>query len=268
MITSPDNPTVKRIRGLAMSAPTHRQAERAFVVEGVRAIEEALAAGSSPDVVLYDETALTRTERGTALLARVHDLPGARPAGPGVLAIAAETMQSQGILGIFPIPTWPTPRPGPTLPLLVVCDGLRDPGNLGTIVRTAEAAGVGGLWLTPDCVDLYNPKVVRAGMGAHFRLPTWPDSAWPAIAATLAALGVTLVAALDAAAPTPYYTLDWRQPAALVVGGEAAGLSPAARAAAASLAAIPMPGTAESLNAAVAAAVVLFEALRQRATSS
>lgn len=266
MITSPANPTVKLIHALGVPTPGRRRAERAFVVEGVRAVEEALASGPPPRVLLYDEAALGRTERGAALLARLRGYPAAQPAMPAALAAAADTVHSQGVVGVFPFPDWPPLAPGGTgVPLLLVLDGLRDPGNLGTILRTAEAAGVGGVWLTPDCVDLYNPKVVRAGMGAHFRLPSWPDADWPAIQAGLARLGVSQIVALDAAAPVAYYDLDWCGPAALVLGSEAHGLSPAGRAAATVLAAIPMPGQAESLNAALAAGIVLFDALRQRA---
>jgi TrmH family RNA methyltransferase len=265
MITSSANPTVKLIHALTASLPGRRRAERAFVVEGVRAVEEALGSGSPPRVLLYDEAALGRTERGAALLARLRGHRAAQPATPAALAAAADTVHSQGVVGVFPFPDWPPLAPGgATVPLLLVLDGLKDPGNLGTILRTAEAAGVGGVWLTPDCVDLYNPKVVRAGMGAHFRLPAWPDAAWPAIQADLARLGVRQIVALDAHAPTAYYALDWRGPAALVLGSEAHGLSPAGRATAITPAAIPMPGQAESLNAALAAGIVLFEALRQR----
>lgn len=267
MITSPANPTVKLIHALGAPTPGRRRAERAFVVEGVRAVEEALSSGQPARVLLYDEAALARTPRGTSLLARLRGHRAAQPVTPAVLAAAAETVHSQGVVGVFPFPDWPPLVPdGGAVPLLLVLDGLKDPGNLGTLLRTAEAAGVGGIWLTPDCVDLYNPKVVRAGMGAHFRLPAWPDAEWPAIRAEFARLGVAQIVALDAHALTAYYALDWRGPAALVLGSEAHGLSPAGRAAATVPAAIPMPGQAESLNAALAAGIVLFEALRQRAT--
>ena len=265
MITSPSNPTVKLIRLLGAPGPARRRAEQAFVVEGVRALEEALNSGREPRVVLYDEEALGRTARGASLLARLRAHRAAQPAVPAALAAAADTIHSQGVVGVFPTLDWPPPEPGgAAAPLALALDGLKDPGNLGAILRTAEAAGVTGVWLTPDSVDLYNPKVVRAAMGAHFRLPAWPDRAWPAIRADLARLGVAQIVALDAGAATAYDALDWREPAALVVGGEAHGLSPAARAAATVRAAIPMPGQAESLNAAIATAVVLFEALRRR----
>ena len=264
MITSATNPTIKLIRLLGAPTPARRQAEQAFLVEGVRALEEALNSGREPRLVLYDDAALERTARGASLLARLRAHRAAQPATPAALAAAAETVHSQGVVGIFPFLTWPPPAAGASPPLALVLDGLKDPGNLGTILRTAEAAGITGVWLTPECVDLYNPKVVRGAMGAHFRLPAWPDADWPTIRADLARLGITQRTALDAGAATPYDALDWRAPAALIVGSEAHGLSPTARAAATMRAAIPMPGQAESLNAGVAAAIVLFEALRQR----
>jgi TrmH family RNA methyltransferase len=113
-------------------------------------------------------------------------------------------------------------------------------------------------------VDLYNPKVVRAGAGVHFRLPCYLDQEWPTIRAEMERLGVAQLAALDARGEVPYYAVDWRQPAALIVGNEAHGLSPGARQAATVRVAIPMRGGTESLNAAMAATVVIFEALRQR----
>jgi len=266
MITSAANPTIRRVRALGTAAPQARRAARAFVVEGVRAVEEALDGGALPSLVLYDPVALAGTPRGSALLERLADLRVAQPASRGALFAAAETVQPQGVLAVFPQPDWPVPTVSTDPPLVLICDSLRDPGNLGTILRGGEAAGVTGCWLTPDCVDLYNPKVVRAGAGVHFRLPTYPDQEWPAICAALAQLGVGTIAALDMAGDVPYYAADWRPAAALIVGNEAHGLSPAALVAATRRVAIPMRGSTESLNAAMATSVVLFEALRQRST--
>jgi TrmH family RNA methyltransferase len=273
MITSTTNPTIKRVRSLGANNLQARRAEGAFVVEGVRAVEEALDGGAQPTLVLYDPEALGGTVRGAALQERLVGLRVAQPASASALAAATDTVQPQGVVAVFPMPTWPAPHSAThqgnpagfrTPPLALVLDSLRDPGNLGTILRGAEAAGVTGCWLTPDCVDLYNPKVVRAGAGVHFRLPCYGDQPWPAIKATLTGLGIGTVAALDAAGEMPYYRADWRQPAALIVGNEAHGLSAAAEAAATLRVAIPMRGGTESLNAAMAASVVLFEALRQR----
>jgi TrmH family RNA methyltransferase len=135
---------------------------------------------------------------------------------------------------------------------------VRDPGNLGTILRSAEAAGVGQVILAPGTVDLYNPKAVRGAMGAHFRLPV-AGLDWPAIAGRLAGRAVWLA---DAAGETPYDQVDWAVPSALIVGGEAAGAGDQAAALATGRVSIPMAGGAESLNAAMAATVILFEAAR------
>lgn len=265
MITSAANPTVKRVRALGSPSPQQRRAERAFVVEGVRAVEEALNGGGHPALLLYDADTLGQTPRGASLLRRVAKLPTAQEATRAALAAASDTVQPQGIVAVFPFPDWPVPVAAPgAAPLYLVLDGLRDPGNLGTLLRSAEAAGVDACLLTPDCVDLYNPKVVRAGVGVHFRLPCYVDQDWPAIRAMLGGLGAMHWAALDSHGDAPYYTVDWRQPAALIVGNEARGLSPAARAAATVRVSIPMRGGAESLNAAMAGSVVLFETLRRR----
>src|SRR5207249_3884755 len=113
-----------------------------------------------------------------------------------------------------------------TAPLVLVCDNIQDPGNLGTILRSAEAAAVQAVYLSSGCVDLYNPKVVRAAMGAHFRLPTFSQS-WPDIARSLNTLGVdeSRMFATDANAATVYHQVDWTQPAALIVSNEAHGPS-------------------------------------------
>jgi RNA methyltransferase, TrmH family len=137
---------------------------------------------------------------------------------------------------------------------------VRDPGNLGTILRSAEAAGAGQTLLAPGTVDLYNPKVVRGAMGAHFRLPV-ASLAWPAIAERFAGRAVWLA---DAAGDVAHDAVDWLAPSALIVGGEAAGAGEEAAGLATGRVRIPMDGGAESLNAAMAATVLLFEIARQR----
>jgi TrmH family RNA methyltransferase len=147
------------------------------------------------------------------------------------------------------------------LTFALVLDGLRDPGNLGTILRTADAAGVQAVFLAPGTVDAYNPKVVRAAMGAHFHVPL-VAAGWTALAGRLRGLSLWLAEARQGLA---YDQVDWRQPSALIIGAEAAGPGDAARRLAPKQVSIPMPGQAESLNAAVAAGIILFEAARQRA---
>jgi TrmH family RNA methyltransferase len=174
-----------------------------------------------------------------------------------VMKAMADTVSPQGVLAVVPFVEL-APLPSPSLGLVV--DRLRDPGNLGAILRSANAAGVGQVILAPKTVDPYNPKVVRGAMGAHFRLPIVALS-WPEIAEALAGVQVLLA---DARAEQAYDEVDWIWPSALIIGGEAHGASQEARELAADTIAIPMHGGVESLNAAVAASVILFEAARQR----
>lgn len=147
-------------------------------------------------------------------------------------------------------------------PLILIADGLQDPGNLGTMIRTADAAGADGVFTTPGTVDLYNPKVLRASMGSLFHLPVLPVSSVARLLSEVTGVGLMVLAA-DAGAEENLYQFDLRGPVLFAVGNEGAGVSPLLLAHSRRVA-IPMPGRAESLNAAVAASILLFEAVRQR----
>jgi TrmH family RNA methyltransferase len=253
MLTSTQNERVKYIRSLARRRI--RQREGRFVVEGTRLIDEVVRAGIKPALVLY-------TEGWTSAPAGERLLPYLQAAGEDVwlvsdpvMATCADTQSPQGVLAVLPFLDLP-PRPG----LILILDQIRDPGNLGTILRSAEAAGAGRVLLTPASVDLYNPKTVRGAMGAHFRLPV-SDLDWPAIAATVQGRAVWLA---EASGDVQYDRVDWTLPSALVVGGETAGFGEEAEALATGRVAVPMRGEAESLNAAMAATVLLFEYARQQ----
>jgi TrmH family RNA methyltransferase len=216
---------------------------------------EVARAGVEPALVLYTE-AWAATPAGQSLLPHLAAAArGAWAATDPVLAACSDTETPQGVVAAVPMLTIP-PRPG----LILVLDGLRDPGNLGTVLRSAEAAGVGQVLLAPGTVDLYNLKTVRGAMGAHFRLSA-AGLDWPAIGARLAGRAVWLA---EASGDTPYDRVDWLAPSALIVGGEAEGAGAGAAALASGRVSIPMAGGAESLNAAMAATVILFEAARQR----
>jgi TrmH family RNA methyltransferase len=253
MITSTKNERVKYIRSLARRRV--RQREGRFVVEGNRLVEELLRAGIQPALLLY-------TQGWAASPAGQQLLPLLLPAAEGdwlvsdaVLAACSDTQTPQGVLAVVPIVPQ-APQPG----LILILDGLRDPGNLGTILRSAEAAGVGQVLLTPGTVDATNPKVVRGAMGAHFRLAV-ETLDWPAVAERAAGRAVWLA---DAAGGIAYDVVDWTVSSALIVGSEAAGAGKEAAALATGRVSIPMAGGGESLNAAMAATVLLFEAARQR----
>jgi len=255
-ITSIQNPRVKRVRALQAHSKT-RRAEQRLVLEGARLLSDALAAGAQPEFALYTET-FAQGAAAQQLLAQLRALNVAcLPVTEAVMAHAAATQTPQGILAVLPLPELPFPSQ-PTL--LLALDGVSEAGNLGTLLRSAAAAGADGVLLLPNCADPFNPKALRAAMGAHFRLPL-KHSTWTQIAAEFAELPFYLA---DASARLPYDAVDWRQPAALIIGSEAHGATDAARQHATQAIAIPMARAAESLNAAAAAAVILFEARRQR----
>jgi len=257
VITSPANQHVKRIRSLA-SDRHERRRERMLVLEGVRLVADALESGATLTLTLYAPDQLQLTPAGAALLQKLRYLPASYEATPQVVAAASDTVHPQGVVALA---SWPRVAPGKP-GLLLVIDAVQDPGNLGTLLRSAEAVGVAQVLCSVGTVDLYAPKVVRSAMGAHFRLAMEQDLSWDAIGERLAS--VDHVYAADPEARMPYYAADWRQPSALLVGNEAHGLSDAARRLATKQIAIPMRGGTESLNVAVAASVILFEALRQR----
>jgi len=174
-----------------------------------------------------------------------------------VLRAAGDPEAPQGILVVLAQRTLPLP---PSLDFVFIPDGMRDPGNLGTMLRTAAAAGAQAVFCPPETVDAFAPKVVRSGMGAHFRLPVLSTS-WEELAPQLASLHKVVAAA---GRGRPYYEVDLHSPLALIVGSEAQGAGRQALALADEPVEIPMPGGSESLNAAVAAGILMFEVVRQR----
>jgi RNA methyltransferase, TrmH family len=252
VIASPANERVKYVRSLYRERVRSR--EKRFIIEGVRLVEEALLAGVRPVLAFYTQRLLS-SERGSALLAQLQqDAHVVVEAAEPVMAALADTVTPQGVLAVVPEPQLPWPEHG----LLLVLDGLRDPGNAGTILRTAWAAGLSGVAATAGTADLYAPKVVRAAMGAHFHLALKQSLDAVALQQLLHGRGVFLADGQG----TPYWLADWRGDRALVIGGEARG-SELAAAFAGERVNVPMVPGVESLNAAIAAAVLLFEARRQ-----
>ena len=254
VITSLTNPKVKLVRALARRK--ERYATRQFVAEGVRLIEEAIKANLVPAFVLYTAQ-IENDARARALLERVRALtPDVLEVSEAVMQASADTETPQGIVAVLPFIELPLPTPPQ---FVLILDGVRDPGNVGAILRSARAAGVDAVWFAAGSADPYNPKVVRAAMGAHFAVPLRVAS-WEQI--TEIAHAIPRVYLADARGDVVYARADWTHPVALIVGGEAAGASTVAQQLATARVAIPMPGGAESLNAAMATTLLLFEAIR------
>ncbi|KAM4648597.1 rRNA methyltransferase 3, mitochondrial [Amazona ochrocephala] len=278
------------------------------LLEGPRLIKDALEAGAVPHTLFF------------STMGHLKELPEAKLKQASLVKVKFEDIKSwsdlvtpQGLIGIFSKPdhskmSYPAAQLISSLPLLLICDNIRDPGNLGTILRSAAGAGCEKVLLTKGCVDPWEPKVLRAGMGAHFRLPIIANLDWESLPSNLPA-GIQVCvadnkdprgadgtgsapdslkapvkskpkAALEhedeegeegvciPELPAQYYYESWTQtPAAVVIGGETHGLSPDALRLAASTGGkrlvIPVVPGVDSLNSAIAAAIVLFEGKRQ-----
>ncbi len=258
MITSTSNPKVKLIRKL-LGQRKARLREGALSIEGPRLLEEAWKAGSMPRFCLYtDEWACTPAGNRWLERLKAEDV-ACQEIAPNILPEVTDTVSAQGVVAVVPMPRVPWPD---DIPLLLMLDRVQDPGNLGAILRTAYAAGIRGVMLTPGTVDPYNPKAVRAGMGAHFHLPI------RLVDDLREALRGYRVYVSDVLGEIPCWEADWNPPVALVVGGEAHGASGTARSLANATVHIPMPGHAESLNVVVASGILLFLAAHAQETGT
>jgi TrmH family RNA methyltransferase len=255
MITSPHNPKLKLIRALQGRTKERREAG-AFVAEGIRLVEEAVASNWLMRFVLFDEAL---NERGLS------QVEGLKSRGVDVEEVSTSLMKSisetetpQGILVVLELSQLPIPnRPD----FVLIPDKIRDPGNLGTLLRTAAAAGVQAVLLPPETTDAFAPKVVRSGMGAHFRLPIH-SMTWDEIQRFCESANQRIyLADMDGQS---CWEMDLRQPIALVIGSEADGVSESARKLAHQKISVPMSGNIESLNAGVAGSILMFEVVRQR----
>ena len=261
-ITSRRNPLVKRLRQLHEARG--RREEGLILLEGTHLLQEVLRLQLQPRDLLVTPAWL---EAHPALVAALPEGWEGRLVSEEVLEAVATTRQPDGV-----VLTLPPPAPAPVAPasFVLALDGLQDPGNLGTLMRTALAAGVGALWLG-DGADPFQPKVLRASAGAGLALPLRRGSRleleqWLAAAAAAGwQVVVTLLPGAGPVPPQPYWQLDWTRPTVLLLGNEGAGISPALAALGGERVTIPHSSAVESLNVAVAAAPLLLEHLRQRA---
>ena len=253
MISSLANAKIKYVRRL-QAEKRFRAREKAFVIEGTRWVSELIQLSRIPELLFYTEAWLNSAANAPIL----HQINGPKQVvSEPVMAAMSDTQTPSGILAVLPI----QPLPLPDAPsLLLILDGVTNPGNLGTMLRTAGAAGVDGVLLGPGCVDAYNPKAVRGAMGAHLRLAIRTAN-WTEIEQLTARMSVWLAAADGEMA---YTAVSWQPPSALIIGGEASGAGEQARQLATAAIHIPMRAATESLNAAVATAIILFESARQR----
>jgi TrmH family RNA methyltransferase len=250
------NPEVQRLRRL-LRQPHARRDEHAFVIEGPRLVLAALDA-RAPLEMVYAGPGADAAVLGRAEAAGV----AVRHLAPGVVERVADAATPQPVLAVSAA----VDRPLGDLrgaSLVVACVDVRDPGNLGTVVRSAEAAGVGGILCCDGSVDVYNPKAVRASAGALFHVPVVRGGAPAEMLRVLGSWGMRRLGAA-ASGGVPHHRVDLTVPTVIVVGNEAAGLAAEVRATLDGVVTVPMRGGGESLNVGVAAAVLCFEADRQR----
>lgn len=261
MLTSTQNPTVKRFNSLRQKKT--RKSSGKFLIEGIHLVSEAMRAGLV-ERVIYSESVL-RTFEGKDLVGRI--ISSAIPseeANEKVIRYLSEVETPQGIIAsVKP----KNPDIGSLFeaadPLIVVACAVQDPGNLGTMIRTADAAGCSGIILSAGTVDPYNDKVIRASSGSIFHLNIVKIDDIIELASALKRRGVRIISTY-VGAEKDYFSVDLGGPVAVMIGSESKGLPPDVERLSDESVSIPMVGGAESLNAAVSCAVILYEALRQR----
>lgn len=255
VVTSVDNAAVKAARKLARRQ--HRDLTGSLLVEGPRAASEAVGFLTRLFVTDPDSDLARRAASAGVEVLAVTDR---------VLASVAGTVSPQGVVGVAALPAVTLQAALSGAALVVVCFQVGDPGNLGTVVRTADAAGADAVVCTAGSVDPRNPKAVRASAGSLFHLPIVADADPTEVFAACRAQGLRIVAA-DAGGPVTYTEVDFSRPTAVVLGSEAHGLPQEILDGADVVVAVPIHGRAESLNLAVTAALLVYEAARQRRPS-
>ncbi|MDQ3653855.1 MAG: RNA methyltransferase [Chloroflexota bacterium] len=256
VITSVHNPGIKQARALLRRKG--RMEERAFLVEGARAVRDMLAAGVTPSLLYVRATPGDRI-----FLDDADPRCPVRFVSPDVFGGLSDVPHPQGIVAVVPMsavtsaPRFDVWRED----LILVADGVRDPGNLGTLLRSAAGTGVTEVLVTPNSVDPFNPKCVRSAMGAHF-LISLRQLSWEPLFEHLAAVPVIVVA--DANGADEYDKVPWTRSCAIVVGSEAHGPNERVIELATAYVRIPLARSLESLNAGVAGSHMVLEAARQR----
>ncbi|MBN8441771.1 MAG: RNA methyltransferase [Thauera sp.] len=257
LLTSRDNPLVRQLHALATSARDRRKSGESLL-DGAHLISAALDAGWPLKSLIVSQDAAARAEI-VALLARAPSQVSRTQLPAALFSQVSPVETPSGILALIDVP--PADVWNPAADTVVVLDGVQDPGNIGTILRTAAAAGVADVLLTAGCAQAWSPKVLRAGMGAHFALRIREHADVLALLADFP--GPRLATALGPRARNLYqWELD--RPVAWMFGAEGQGLSGSLLAAADGLVVIPMAAGIESLNVGAAAAICLFEQRRQR----
>ena len=260
-IQSSQNNTIKEIKALHLKK--NRDAQDLYFVEGIRFVSDAIDNGQTIEKVIVSDK-LEGLNGGKELIERVSALcENCFLVPEKIFKEISDTQTPQGILAVLKKRAFELEEVIEQGSSVVILDSLQDPGNVGTIIRTADAAGISAVILSKGCVDLFSPKVLRSTMGSVFHMPIFEGLSIKETIDLFKQLGYKVIAShLDGT--NNYYDEELTGKCAIIVGNEANGISQETAAMADKLVKIPMPGRAESLNASVAASIMIYEMVRQK----
>lgn len=262
-LTGSTNPIVKEVRSLKNKSA--RTEKNLYFIEGARFTAEALKENTDICYIVLSESFASDDGSAEMLEQISHGRFDCYLLPDGLFESISDTQNPQGILAVLRQKKKQLKDYSIADGLMVILDAVRDPGNMGTIIRTADAAGCTGVIIPDGCVDIYNPKVLRATMGSVFHVPIYHCAGTADAISLLKGKGF-LICASHLEGAISIYQADLSGNVALIIGSEAEGISDETIRNADMLIKIPMAGRAESLNASAAAAVMMFEAMRQRET--
>jgi TrmH family RNA methyltransferase len=264
MITSTSNDRVRRVVSFVEKSKARRE-EKVFVIEGMKMLREAPVLQVS-EVYVTERFLESAGDEDQEILWRY----GAESVSEEVMKKMSDTQSPQGVLALIRQYEYTMEEVlegynagGSTTPLLLVLENIQDPGNLGTMLRSGEGAGVTGVIMSRGSADIYNPKVIRSTMGSIFRMPFIYADNLPELVKELSAKGIHTYAA-HLKGEKNYDEFDYTEPTAFLIGNEGNGLTDETADAAGEYVLIPMKGEVESMNAATSSAILTFEASRQR----
>lgn len=259
-ITSLKNPIIKEIKGLYRKKD--RWESRLFLMEGIKIIEEAISNNINLKYIIFNKKLLSMVD-GQNFYSKNTSFSSFINVPDNVFKEISDTDNPQGVLAVGEFKLNSFDNDLDYISSLLFLDGLQDPGNMGTIIRTSDAFKLNGIILGENCVDPYNPKVVRATMGSIFRVPIYCAKNNIECFMKLKDKGFKIYAtSLDGSVPN--YEVDYNERYVITIGNESRGVNENILKIADQLIKIPMPGNAESLNAGVAASIIMYEAMKQR----
>lgn len=260
-ISSSQNPIIKEVK--ALRERKHRDSLKKYFIEGKKIVAEAFSFPSDVDYILISEFLENSNEIDETVNFCSINEKKLIMVPDKVFSEISDTKTPQGFLAVMNQPSLSIHRLPASSSFIIILDSLQDPGNLGAIIRTADAAGVDAIFLSKGSVDIYNPKVLRSTMGSIFHLPIYRYDSFIELKIILQENKFKLLTT-HLKGDSNLYDLELNNPIAIIIGNEANGVSSEIANDADYLVKIPMPGKAESLNASVAASIIVYECLRQR----